>query len=149
MKVIERLYELQELELSATAGSPEVKRTIESIRKQTPEPIMGHYDRLMARGKKAVALVQHGVCTGCRMRLPSGAYATLLRDNDICMCDNCGRYLLLAPDEQVLPAKAAAPAQTTKPQPAKPEKKPRKTQAQTRKRTKRATNRKLTTKVKE
>ncbi|MCX8109261.1 MAG: C4-type zinc ribbon domain-containing protein [Verrucomicrobiae bacterium] len=121
MKIIERLYELQELELGSSAGTAEVKRRIETIRKQTPEPVMGHYDRLVARGKKAVAIVSHGVCTGCRMRLPSGAYAALLRDDDICMCDNCGRYLLLDPEEQqvqqVRDAEAVPKAQSTSTQP--------------------------------
>lgn len=100
MKVIERLYELQELELGGAKDSPEAKQRIELIRKETPEPIMGHYDRLIARGKRAVAIVRSGVCTGCRIRLPSGSYAALIRDDDIAMCENCGRYLMLPPEEQ-------------------------------------------------
>lgn len=102
MKVIERLFELQELELGPNAGSAEAKRTSELIRKETPETILGHYDRLMARGKKAIAIVRRDVCTGCQMKLPSGPAAALKRDSDIAMCENCSRYLLLAPEE--LPA---------------------------------------------
>ena len=99
MKVIERLYELQELEFSSDAGSAAAKSAIEVIRKETPETVLGHYDRLVVRGKKAVVFVRHGVCTGCRMKLPSGSYAALMRDSDVAMCENCGRYLLLAPED--------------------------------------------------
>ena len=106
MKVIERLLELQELELGPRAGATENRPTVEALRKDIPEPILAHYDRLTARGKKGVALVRHGVCSGCQMVLATGVHAALLRDDDIATCDNCARYLLIAPD---LPAPAPAP----------------------------------------
>lgn len=71
---------------------------IDALCKEVPEPILAHYDRLRARGKKGVALVRHGVCSGCQMRLATGVHAALLRDEDIAMCDNCARYLLVAPE---------------------------------------------------
>lgn len=97
MKVIERLLELQKLEMGPEAEAPENRPIIDALRKEIPEPILGHYDRLRARGKK-VALVRHGVCSGCQMKLATGVHAALLRDEDIAMCDNCARYLLVAPD---------------------------------------------------
>lgn len=110
MKIIERLFELQELEIGPKADSPASRRAAAAIRQEIPPTVLGHYDRLMARGKKGVALVRHGVCCGCQMRLASGAYAALLRDTDICVCDNCARYLLLAPEEtRATAAPAAAP----------------------------------------
>lgn len=94
------------------AGEPEHRPTIEALRKLIPEPILAHYDRLTARGKKGVALVRHGVCSGCQMKLATGVHAALLRDDDIAMCDNCARYLLVAPDlppaEHLPPAKQPA-----------------------------------------
>ncbi|HNQ87459.1 MAG TPA: C4-type zinc ribbon domain-containing protein [Verrucomicrobiota bacterium] len=110
MKVIERLFELQELELGAAAGSAEGKKAAEALKKEIPEPILGHYRRLMDRGKKGVALVRHGVCSGCMMRLATGIHAALRRDEDIAMCDTCARYLLLAPEEAHGAAEAPAPA---------------------------------------
>jgi hypothetical protein len=112
MKVIERLLELQELQMGPRAGAPENGPTIEALRKGIPEPILAHYDRLVVRGKKAVALVRHGVCTGCQMKLATGVHASLLRDNDIAMCDNCARYLLIAP-ELPPPEPPAAPKKPT------------------------------------
>ena len=56
---------------------------------------MGHYDRLVSRGKKGVAIVRNQVCTGCHMRLPIGTINTLMQGQDIQLCDTCGRYLYL------------------------------------------------------
>jgi hypothetical protein len=112
MKIIERLLELQELELGPKAESPEAPPLVAALRKEIPEMILGHYDRLRLRGKKSVALVRHGVCTGCQMRLASGVHAALLRDEDIAMCDTCARYLLLVaeppPPAEPPPAARAA-----------------------------------------
>lgn len=123
MKIIERLFELQELEMGSHAANPESRRLIETIRKEIPGPVLGHYDRLIARGKKGVALVQRGVCSGCRMKLASGVCGALLRDEDIAMCDSCARYLLLVPDlvgaDEVAPAPAKPKrARRTAPRPA-------------------------------
>jgi predicted nucleic acid-binding Zn-ribbon protein len=101
MKIIERLFELQEIELGPKPRSPKAREAAASIRNEIPPTVLGHYDRLLARGKKGVALVRHGVCSGCRMKLASGIYAALLRDEDIAMCDSCARYLLIAADTPV------------------------------------------------
>lgn len=114
MKIIQRLFDLQELEMGSQSGSPDARQLISIIRKEVPEPILGHYDRLLARGKKGVAVVRKGVCSGCQMKLASGAYATLLRDDDIAMCDTCGRYMLLIPESP------AAASTATSQQPSKP-----------------------------
>jgi hypothetical protein len=123
MKAIERLLELQGLEMGPKAGAPDSRASIEALRKEIPAPILAHYDRLRARDKKGVALVRNRVCTGCMMGIASGPYAALLRDDDISMCDNCARYLILAPEP---PAEPAASPKPDKPAPrrkrkAKPE----------------------------
>lgn len=110
MKVLEILLQLQDLELGPRADSPAARREAEALRRQVPVPILGHYDRLVTRGKKAVALVRHGVCTGCQMKLPSGLYAKLLRNDDVCVCDNCARYLVMAPEPPPPAETASAPA---------------------------------------
>jgi len=99
MKIIQRLFEVQKLEMGPNAECSETRQAIETLRKEIPEQILGHYDRLRQRDKKGVALVRHGVCSGCQMQLASGIHAQLFRDDDIGVCDTCGRYLLLAPEE--------------------------------------------------
>lgn len=65
------------------------------LRETIPAQVLGHYDRLVARGKKGVAVVRNQVCTGCHMRLPIGTVNTLMQGADIQLCEICGRYLYL------------------------------------------------------
>lgn len=88
----------------------EAQRT--EIRNSIPQPILAHYDRLVARGKKGVAVVRNQVCTGCHMRLPIGTINTLMQNHDIQICDSCGRYLSL----EVVETPAAPSVAEAKPQ---------------------------------
>ena len=101
--IIANLLALQEIEFGVKKSSA---AEIESMRKSIPEPILGHYDRLIARGKKGVALVKNGACTGCYMRLATGTMQILMRREDIQLCDTCGRYLCLPVQVEEPPAEA-------------------------------------------
>src|SRR3974377_1783457 len=80
------------------------------LRQRVPAQILGHYDRLVARRKKAVAVVRNQVCTGCHMLLPIGTINTLMQGTDIQLCDTCGRYLYLEPQgAETKPAEQAPP----------------------------------------
>jgi predicted nucleic acid-binding Zn-ribbon protein len=122
------LLELQALDFHETT-----KKDVEShraeLRAKIPQPILAHYDRLVARGKKGVALVRNQVCTGCHMRLPIGTINTLMQNQDIQLCDTCGRYLHLA-ETPANPAVEAAPAPKPEAKPA-PKTRKRKALAQT------------------
>jgi predicted nucleic acid-binding Zn-ribbon protein len=109
IKVIEQLYALQQVEMGPKGQSPESEPEIKKLRQLIPLPILGHYDRLRVRGKSGVALVRSGVCSGCHMKLAVGVNADLLRGDDIRLCDSCGRYLMVSPDDRQA-AEAAAVA---------------------------------------
>jgi predicted nucleic acid-binding Zn-ribbon protein len=89
-----KLLKLQSLEFDRTPSKDEQKEIIK-LRTGVPEPILGHYTRLITRKKKGVAVIKNQVCTGCQMRLPIGVINTLMRNEDIQICDSCGRYLYL------------------------------------------------------
>ena len=109
-ELLTNLLKLQELEFNQTdQKSSEAKIT--ELKARIPQPILAHYERLVARGKKGVALIRNQVCTGCHMRLPIGTINTLMQGQDIQLCDTCGRYLCL-PDPEP-PTTATEPA--TKP----------------------------------
>lgn len=93
----------------------EAQRT--EIRNSIPQPILAHYDRLVARGKKGVAVVRNQVCTGCHMRLPIGTINTLMQHHDIQICDSCGRYLSLEVVETPAAPSVAEAKPQTKPAP--------------------------------
>ena len=73
----------------------DVETRMAELRALIPAQILGHYDRLVARGKKGVAVVRNQVCSGCHMKLPIGTINTLMQGSDIRLCDSCGRYLYL------------------------------------------------------
>lgn len=119
-ELLQNLLKLQALEFGPSTGS-DVQAQIDGLRKLIPPQIMGHYDRLVARGKKGVAIVRNQVCTGCHMRLPIGTINTLMQGQDIQLCDTCGRYLCLASEAETKSAEMTAAAK-----PAVRSRKPRK-----------------------
>ena len=116
-ELLQNLVKLQSLEFGADKN-PGVAGVMAGLRAKIPAQILGHYDRLVARGKKGVAALHGQVCSGCHMQVPLGVVMTLRRGEDIQLCESCGRYLYLLPVE---PAKVAEPAAGPK-----PERKPRK-----------------------
>jgi predicted nucleic acid-binding Zn-ribbon protein len=96
-KCMATLLALQTLELGGRKTGKDAERT--RLRAEIPEPILGHFDRLLARGKKGVSVIRSGVCTECHLRVPVGTLVTLARGVDIQLCGNCGRYLHLPDDE--------------------------------------------------
>ena len=112
-ELLANLLKLQAVEFDEFPGKVTDAQLAE-LRGKIPAQILGHYDRLVARGKKGIAVVRNQVCTGCHMRLPIGTINTLMQGNDIQLCDTCGRYLYLPdPAESQFVEKIAA----TKPAP--------------------------------
>jgi predicted nucleic acid-binding Zn-ribbon protein len=104
IEMIKTLFELQTLEFEETV-QPDSEKRAAALRAQIPQPILAHYDRLCASGKKGVALLQHQTCGACHMSVPLGVVLELKRRDDVRCCENCGRYLYLR-DE---PAPAPVP----------------------------------------
>lgn len=91
---LHRLNELQVEPKAAWAGhlSPgERAHEIERLRALLPATVLGHHDRMVARGKRSLAMVSGGVCGACRLQLPVGH--RIGRSNDLDVCDNCGVFL--------------------------------------------------------
>jgi predicted nucleic acid-binding Zn-ribbon protein len=93
--LLQNLIKLQSIEFGEIKGENAGAAKSE-LRGKIPPQILGHYDRLVARGKKGVATVNNGICTACHMRVPLGVIMTLRHGDDIQLCENCGRYLCLA-----------------------------------------------------
>jgi predicted nucleic acid-binding Zn-ribbon protein len=91
---MQNLFELQSLEFEETV-QPDNEQRIKRLRAQIPAPVLGHYDRLCASGKKGVARLNHQICGGCHVSVPLGTVLDLKHGEDVRFCDNCGRYLFL------------------------------------------------------
>jgi predicted nucleic acid-binding Zn-ribbon protein len=123
-ELLSNLLKLQALEFNET-DEENTEPKIAELKAKIPQPILGHYERLVARGKKGVALVRNQVCTGCHMRLPIGTINTLMQGQDIQLCDTCGRYLALATPEETPTAETEtgnkpAPKRAVRPRKRKP-----------------------------
>ncbi len=98
-QILETLLALEKLQLHTKALSLKDEAEILRLREKVAAPILAHFDRLIAQGKKGVAMARHGVCSECHLRISSGTLASLAYTNDVHICDNCGRYLFLAENE--------------------------------------------------
>lgn len=97
-ELLKNLERLQALELEETKDAKK-RALIEELRGMIPPPVLGHYDRLMARGKKGIVAVRNRVCSACHMGVPVGTVATIMHGTDIQLCGSCGRYLYLPEGE--------------------------------------------------
>ena len=108
-ELLQNLLKLQAIEFEETTEKKS-GTTIAELRGKIPPQILGHYDRLVARGKKGVTAVRGENCSSCHIRVPIGAIMTLRRGEDIQLCENCGRYLFLPATPEVETPPPAAPA---------------------------------------
>lgn len=111
----QRLEQLNQLEDDGTLA----KRTgrsalnsealMESLRANMPVGVLAHHDHLRARGRRSVAEVRHGVCSGCHMSLPTGLQAEVQHESTLLKCETCGRFIFPAVEavEPPLPVKVS------------------------------------------
>lgn len=90
--------------LQQAPASPLRRTVLVHLAEVVPPPVLAHFLRLIERGRTGVAVVRHSVCSGCHLRLPSGQVAALVKSDELHLCECCGSYLLLPPDEEPLPA---------------------------------------------
>lgn len=101
--ITDTLYALQRcIQTGLTAGP-----SLNELRAAVPGPILAHFDRQIAQGKKGLAEVRNGVCLGCHLRLPAAVNYAGRAADDLHVCENCGAYLMFPAFE---PAAAPAPA---------------------------------------
>src|ERR1035441_5776771 len=115
---LQNLVKLQSLEFAGVKDK-NVEASLAELRGKIPPQILGHYDRLVAHGKKGLAAVRGQVCSGCHMQVPLGVVMTLKRGQDIQICESCGRYLYLPPTvkpEVAEPTTSPKPARKTRKQ---------------------------------
>lgn len=87
--------------LARKDGDPAKKQAaIEELRRTVPAPVLAHFLRLLACDRRGVAVVNHGVCSECHIRVPHATLHSLIDPTDLHLCENCGCYLTLAPGER-------------------------------------------------
>jgi len=92
MAALQRLIDLGLDRISANRAK------VDELRASVPAPVLGHFDRNNACGRKGVASVVHGVCSGCHLRVASGTVAMLRGAPGLVLCESCGAYLHYVPE---------------------------------------------------
>lgn len=108
-KLIQDLLALQTILKLGPAATPEQKDEIEPLKLAIPPAILGHFLRQLANGRRGIALVHHGVCSECHIRVSHATVHMLGRSNDLLLCENCGAFIALDPVDAAALAAPAAP----------------------------------------
>lgn len=113
--LVESLVAAQPVLLREPKDLPARLALLNRLSASVPAPVLAHYLRMVEQGRKGAVEVRNGVCSGCHLRVASGIVAALVHQTDLHLCDNCGAYLMLAPEELPQPHVATEPV----PEPAK------------------------------
>ena len=72
----------------------ELNRERADLEGKIDEDLLGLFERLFkSKGDAAVVAIEHGVCTGCHMKVTSATAASARAGKEIVSCENCGRIL--------------------------------------------------------
>jgi predicted nucleic acid-binding Zn-ribbon protein len=83
---------------SKTLGSQQqvLETDREALAAQIDADLLDQFERLFnSKGDAAVVAVEHGVCTGCHMKVTTATAAGVKAGKEIVSCENCGRILYL------------------------------------------------------
>lgn len=109
-KLTEDLLELQSILRQGGSATAEQKARIEILRAGIPTPVLSHFLRQIAAGRKGLAIVRGGVCGECHIRLSHALVHTLSRSDDLMLCENCGAFVVLSPEDKAALVASAAVA---------------------------------------
>ena len=66
----------------------------EALSSKIDADLLDQFDRLFnSKGDAAVVAVEHGVCTGCHMKVTTATASRVKAGKEIVSCENCGRIL--------------------------------------------------------
>lgn len=105
--IIDDLFALQQILLQGDSAPAARKALIQPLRDRVPPVILAHFHRSFACGRRGVSVVRHGVCSECHIRVARAMIHSLARPTDLHLCESCGAFLMLAPEE--MPSAVPAP----------------------------------------
>lgn len=74
----------------------ELEKEREALAAEIDADLLDQFERLFnSKGDAAVVAVEHGVCTGCHMKVTTATASRVKAGKEIVSCENCGRILYL------------------------------------------------------
>jgi len=79
------------------ARQQELETERESLASKIDADLLDQFERMFnSKGDAAIVAVEHGVCTGCHMKVTTATAARVKAGKEIVSCEQCGRILYLA-----------------------------------------------------
>jgi hypothetical protein len=86
--------DLDEKSKALQARLEELNKERAELAEKIDEDLLGLFERIFkSKGDAAVVAIEHGVCTGCHMKVTSATAAHARVGKEIVSCENCGRIL--------------------------------------------------------
>jgi predicted nucleic acid-binding Zn-ribbon protein len=86
--------DLEEKSKALEARLQELTKEREEVATKIDEDLLGRFERLFAsKGDAAIVAVEHGVCTGCHMKVTTQTAMRAKGGQEIISCEQCGRIL--------------------------------------------------------
>ena len=91
-----QLTDLETKSKALEAQQQELETERQALAAQIDDDLLDQFERLFnSKGDAAVVAVEHGVCTGCHMKVTTATAARVKAGKEIVSCENCARILYL------------------------------------------------------
>jgi predicted nucleic acid-binding Zn-ribbon protein len=91
-----QLADLETKSKALEAQQQQLEAERKTLAAQIDDDLLDQFERLFnSKGDAAVVAVEHGVCTGCHMKVTTATAARVKAGKEIVSCENCARILYL------------------------------------------------------
>ena len=92
--ITRQLNDLQEKAKALDSRLQELSKERADLAGKVDEDLLNRFERLFkSKGDAAIVAVEHGVCTGCHMKLTTATVKGVEAGKEIMNCEQCGRIL--------------------------------------------------------
>jgi predicted nucleic acid-binding Zn-ribbon protein len=94
--IARQLADLETKSKALEAQQQELENERKTLAAQIDDDLLDQFERLFnSKGDAAIVAVEHGVCTGCHMKVTTATRARVKAGKEIVNCEQCGRILYL------------------------------------------------------
>ena len=94
--ITRQLNDLGEKSKALETRLQELAKEQKELSEKMDEDLLGRFERLFAsKGDSAIVAIEHGVCTGCHMKLTIATVKAAESGKEIVSCEQCGRILYI------------------------------------------------------
>jgi len=91
-----QLADLETKSKALGSNQEELETDRKALAARIDDDLLDQFERLFnSKGDAAVVAVEHGVCTGCHMKVTTATAARVKAGKEIVSCENCARILYL------------------------------------------------------